>query len=96
MNEIDSFRAEIDLLDNELLLLLGKRFVATRRIGEIKKLNNFAATDELRLSQLMQSWKTKAAENKIDTELAESILGLIHHAVVCEHKAITHCSKTVN
>jgi len=89
MNDLEKLRADIDGLDKELLKVLGERFSATRKIGHIKKLNKIVATDESRLNDLLSLWRDCATLNKIDPNVAESILGLIHDAVVSEHNAIS-------
>lgn len=89
MNHLEKLRADIDRLDKELLKVLGERFSATRKIGHIKKLNKIVATDESRFNDLLSLWRDCATLNKIDQNVAESILGLIHDAVVSEHDAIS-------
>lgn len=93
MDELEKLRAEIDRLDDELLKILGMRFVATRKIGDIKKVHHFAATDESRLTQLLQTWRNRALENEIPADLIESILFSIHKTVVKEHQEILQPNK---
>jgi len=89
LNELEKLRIEIDSIDNELLKVLGRRFAITRKIGEIKRLNNFATTDELRLNQILHNWKTLADQYMINQELAESILLSLHGFVIKEHEKET-------
>ncbi len=89
MNTLDELRADIDRLDKKLLNVLGERFSATRKIGYIKKHNQLASADESRFNDLLSLWRDCANLNKIDPDIAESILGLIHHTVVSEHNAIS-------
>lgn len=86
MEELEKLRIEIDFLDNELLKVLGKRFATTRKIGEIKRLNNFATTDESRLNQILHHWRTLADQYMLNQEMAEAILLSLHGFVIKEHE----------
>lgn len=45
MDKIDDLRKEIDVIDEEIMSLLDKRFLKTTRIGELKKLDNTKVLD---------------------------------------------------
>jgi chorismate mutase len=45
MNNINTLRAEIDTLDNELIDILSRRFEVTRKIGLYKKINKLNSVD---------------------------------------------------
>jgi chorismate mutase len=86
LNELEKLRIEIDSIDNELLKVLGRRFAITRKIGEIKRLNKFATTDESRLHQILHNWRTLADQYMLNQEMAESILLSLHGFVIKEHE----------
>lgn len=85
MSELTKLRTEIDQLDTELLQILSKRFIATRRIGNLKRQNSLPFTDESRLNQILQQWRNAAEDLMINPELAKSILLIIHDYVIQEH-----------
>jgi chorismate mutase len=51
---IDSLRKEIDVIDNEIMKLLVKRFELTKKIRRYKKENNLPVMDKVREEHIVQ------------------------------------------
>lgn len=85
---LQSLRAEIDNLNQDLVSLLAKRFQATRLVGEYKRDNNLPARDAEREAASIARIREQAKEAHIDPDLAATILQAIMDAVVVQHEAL--------
>lgn len=55
MKDKSTIRKEIDLIDEQIIALLNKRFQTAVEIGEFKKANGMPITDEKREEKVLQS-----------------------------------------
>lgn len=65
MDDLDTYRKEINVIDEQILSLLGKRFALVKKIGEHKNVNNIAIVDKSRESEIIEALKEKAQEHNL-------------------------------
>lgn len=75
MNEL---RAKIDVLDDALLEILGKRMDISRQMGKTKKENNVQVFQSNRWEQILLEVEKKAAEKGLSKEFIEKTFKAIH------------------
>jgi chorismate mutase len=75
MNEL---RAKIDVLDDALLEILGKRMDISRQMGKTKKENNVQVFQSNRWEQILAEVEKKAAEKGLSKEFIEKTFKAIH------------------
>ena len=85
---IDQLRARIDIIDEDLLSLLGERMEVSRRIGEYKKLNNIAILQTSRWDSVLEKVLSKGAELGLPAEFVMMIFNGIHDASVAVQNEI--------
>ncbi len=85
---IDQLRARIDIIDEDLLSLLGERMEVSRRIGEYKKLNNIAILQTSRWDSVLEKVLSKGAELGLPAEFVKMIFNGIHDASVAVQNEI--------
>lgn len=81
-DELASLRAEIDEIDQQIILLLGVRFRCTDMIGELKQAHGMDLLDTRRESQQVARIRRLAEEAGVPPELAENILHEVIDTVV--------------
>ncbi|MCW2118605.1 bifunctional 3-deoxy-7-phosphoheptulonate synthase/chorismate mutase type II [Flavobacterium sp. 7A] len=89
-NKMTKLRANIDILDQNLLELLGKRMVVAQEIGQVKKDNNVAVLQNSRWNEIQE--KVIAAGNKsgLSDEFTVKLFKAIHQ------ESIEHQEKVIN
>lgn len=75
---LDELRAEIDVLDNELIRILQQRMDVAREIGKHKKANNIQVLQTGRWSQIIDKVKSKAQASGLSEEFIEKTFKAIH------------------
>ena len=70
---LEDLRAEIDVVDRGIVLLLAKRFEIVRQIGEFKKKNHQVVVDNSRFQQVLEKVETLAKQTGIDKEFIDKI-----------------------
>jgi len=73
IDEIEKFRAQIDIIDQTILELIGKRYAISGRIGEVKKSLNLNVLNKRREKELLSNIKTKARKLNLDAKLIEDV-----------------------
>lgn len=73
-DELASLRAEVEEIDQQIILLLGVRLRCTDRIGEFEQANRMDLTDPVREDQQVQRIRRLAEEAGVPAALAETIL----------------------
>lgn len=76
--ELYSLRKKVDIIDKNILNLLGKRMNLSRQIGKVKKENGIPLLDEDRWKKVLQSKISKAESLKLSKEFIQKIYNLIH------------------
>lgn len=84
-DELASLRAEIDEIDQQIILLLGVRFRCTDMIGELKQAHGMDLLDTRREAQQVARIRRLAEEAGVPPELAENILHEVIDTVVAHH-----------
>lgn len=79
---IDQLRAKIDVIDENILYILGSRMKISRQIGEYKKNNNIAILQTSRWDSLLAKAIEKGAENGLTEKFVTALFNAIHEASV--------------
>ena len=87
-NELQQLRTEIDNLDEELIRILGQRFIATEKVGHIKAAQSLAAVDPAREAAQAQRYSLLAGHNNLKDELVQKVFRAIIDEVVSNHQTI--------
>ena len=83
--ELVSLRAEVDEIDQQIMLLLGVRFRCTDMIGELKRDLGMDLVDPQREEQQVERIRRLAQEAGVPPALAETILREVIDTVVDHH-----------
>ncbi|WP_447920522.1 chorismate mutase [Achromobacter aegrifaciens] len=83
--ELASLRAEVDEIDQQIMLLLGVRFRCTDMIGELKREHDMDLVDPKREEQQVERIRRLAQEAGVPPALAETILREVIDTVVDHH-----------
>ena len=79
---IDQLRAQIDILDENLLYTLGSRMKISRKIGEYKKANNIAIVQASRWDSLLAAVIEKGKAYGLSEDCVKTVFNAIHEASV--------------
>jgi len=85
---LDELRTEIVAIDNEILVLLVKRFKLSEKVGHFKATNNIPVVSKEREKEIFERLRAKAAEAGLDGDVAEDVWRAIIDKVVINHKKI--------
>lgn len=86
-DELLSLRNQIDTLDDELILILAKRFEVTARVGKLKVEKDLDSVDETREKQKLIDLRARAEEKALNPEFVSSLFKIIFAEVVENHRA---------
>lgn len=86
-DELLSLRDQIDMLDDELLLILAKRFEVTARIGKLKADKGLDSVDEEREKQKLIDLRERAEGKALSPEFVLNLFNMIFAEVVENHRA---------
>ena len=81
---LSRLRAQIDVLDENLIFTLASRMKVSRSIGDLKKENSVAIVQPTRWDEVLEKVSTSAAGYGIDAEFVRRIFNIIHEASVAE------------
>jgi chorismate mutase len=73
INEMEKLRAQIDIIDQTILELIGDRHTISNRIGEIKKDMNLKILNPVREKELLENLKLKARSLNLDEKHVEEV-----------------------
>ncbi len=74
MEDLNSYRKQIDEADEGIIKLIKKRFDVVKAVGEFKKEQGMPLKDNSREDALKIKWKQMAEDNGIDGELGLSVI----------------------
>lgn len=87
-DELDKLRAQLDVIDREVIALLAQRFEVTEAVGHYKKQHNLPPVDPAREAKQFERIAELAKEAGLDPLFAQSMLRLTIDEVVKRHKEI--------
>ena len=79
---IDQLRAQIDIIDENLLYAFNTRMGVSRKIGQYKKDHNIAILQTTRWDSILGKMKEKARESGLSEEFIETVFTAIHEESV--------------
>ena len=82
--KLSRLRAQIDVLDENLIFTLASRMKVSRSIGDLKKENSVAIVQPSRWDEVWDKAAASAAAYGLDTEFIKRIFNTIHEASVAE------------
>ncbi len=80
MDSLETYRKEIDEIDEELFVLLKKRLHLAEKIGIYKKINNIDVLDKSREHEIIEKLNNRAKEHNISERLLKEIWQLLFAA----------------
>ncbi len=89
-NALNNLRAQIDVVDNDIINLLGKRMVAADGIGALKKKKNVAVLQSKRWNEILGKMVLEGEEHGLSEEFILRMFKAIHQ------ESINHQEKIIN
>ncbi|MDF0708037.1 bifunctional 3-deoxy-7-phosphoheptulonate synthase/chorismate mutase type II [Flagellimonas okinawensis] len=89
-NNLSNLRAQIDVLDNQLIDLLGKRMKVSDGIGELKKQKNVAVLQSNRWNAILGNMILEGEQRGLSEEFVLKMFKAIHQ------ESINHQEKIIN
>lgn len=86
--ELLEVRGQIDLIDKELVALLGKRFRLTHQVGLLKASKALQALDTTREAEKLAELRALCATHNLNPELITELFSKIMEEVVRNHKEL--------
>ncbi len=86
--KITKLRANIDVLDANLLELLGKRMKVADEIGQVKKDNNVAVLQNSRWNEILDKMVAIGKEKGLSAEFTEKLFKAIHQESINHQESI--------
>lgn len=80
-------REQIDVLDEELLNVLSKRFQITAQVGKLKAEQGLESLDEQREANKLKQLQEKALSKNLNPEFIAELFQQIFSEVVTNHKS---------
>ena len=89
-NKLQTLRTQIDVVDHQLIDLLGKRMKIADDIGRLKKKNNVAILQAKRWNFILDTMIAAGSEHNLSEEFITKILKAIHEESIShQHKIIS-------
>ncbi|KJJ39976.1 bifunctional 3-deoxy-7-phosphoheptulonate synthase/chorismate mutase type II [Aequorivita vladivostokensis] len=89
-NQLNTMRTQIDLIDDQIMDMLGKRMKIVDGIGALKKKNNVAILQVKRWNEVLGRMILEGEQNKLREEFVLKIYKAIHQ------ESINHQKKVIN
>lgn len=89
-NQLNTLRTQIDLIDDQIMDLLGKRMKIVDNIGVLKKSNNVAILQVKRWNEILNRMILEGEQNRLSEEFVLKIYKAIHQ------ESINHQKKIIN
>lgn len=90
IRSLDNLRAQIDIVDNQIIGLLGKRMKASDGIGTLKKQKNVAVLQSKRWNEILGRMVLEGQEHGLSEEFILKMFKAIHQ------ESINHQEKIIN
>jgi len=88
-NKINTLRTQIDVIDHQLIEVLGKRMKVSDGIGALKKANNVAVLQSKRWNEILGKMILEGEENNLSEEFVLRMFKAIHQ------ESINHQEKVI-
>ncbi|NRA91295.1 MAG: bifunctional 3-deoxy-7-phosphoheptulonate synthase/chorismate mutase type II [Psychroserpens sp.] len=88
--ELNNLRAQIDVVDHQLIELLGKRMKVADGIGKLKKQKNVAVLQSKRWNEILGKMVLEGSDNGLSEEFVLKLFKAIHQ------ESINHQEKIIN
>ncbi len=89
-NELNTYRTQIDVIDNKIVEMMGKRMKIADSIGLLKRKNNVAILQNRRWNEILGKMILEGEENQLSEEFMLRIYKAIHQ------ESINHQKKIIN
>lgn len=86
--ELLEVRGQIDLIDKELIALLGARFALTHQVGLLKASKALEAVDTTREAEKLAELSSLCAKHNLNPELITELFSKIMEEVVKNHREL--------
>jgi chorismate mutase len=86
--ELLEVRKQIDSVDEELVLLLAKRFALTHQVGQLKASKQLGAVDQDREAHKLEAIKSLSAQHNLNPQLIANLFTQIMAEVVRNHRKL--------
>lgn len=88
LETLQSLREEIDHVDEQIILLIAKRFKATAQVGKLKAAHGLEPVDLQREAVQRQQYSRLASENGVNEETINRVFRFLIETVVSDHVAV--------
>jgi len=89
-SELDNLRAQIDVIDNQIIDLLGKRMKTSDGIGALKKQKNVAVLQSKRWNEILGKMVLEGEQHGLSEEFILKMFKAVHQ------ESINHQEKVIN
>jgi len=87
-NKINTLRTQIDVIDHQLIEVLGKRMKVSDSIGELKKANNVAVLQSKRWNEILGKMILEGEQNSLSEEFVLRMFKAIHQESINHQEKI--------
>ena len=87
---LGNLRAQIDVIDNQIIELLGKRMKTSDSIGELKKQKNVAVLQSKRWNEILGKMVLEGEQHGLSEEFILKMFKAVHQ------ESINHQEKVIN
>jgi chorismate mutase len=87
-NKINTLRTQIDVIDHQLVEVLGKRMKVSDAIGELKKANNVAVLQTKRWNEILGKMILEGEQNNLSEEFVLRMFKAIHQESINHQEKI--------
>ncbi|MBT8395009.1 MAG: bifunctional 3-deoxy-7-phosphoheptulonate synthase/chorismate mutase type II [Flavobacteriaceae bacterium] len=87
-NSINNLRAQIDVVDNQIIDLLGKRMIVADGIGQLKKANNVSVLQTKRWNEILGKMVLEGKDKGLSEEFVLRMFKVIHQESINHQEKI--------
>lgn len=87
-NALNNLRAQIDVVDNQIIELLGKRMIVADGIGKLKKANNVSVLQTKRWNEILGKMVLEGQEKGLSEEFILRMFKVIHQESINHQEKI--------
>lgn len=87
-NKINTLRTQIDVIDHQLIEVLGKRMKVSDSIGQLKKANNVAVLQSKRWNEILGKMILEGEQHKLSEEFVLRMFKAIHQESINHQEKI--------